>query len=122
MKNNKIVAEPNTKLNVFFPTEVDTNLNFYINGQFDTPPMRATIYENEKSQYNRILWDEIYKLYDASLIKIKNQKLIDINFLNILPIGKYYELTGRSDFYREFWKKWILSLPSVITISGRNEL
>ncbi len=87
-KDNKgkeiIISEPDSKLNVFFPTEIDTFLNFRIQGPYRTTPSRETIpFDNEQ---NKIIIQETGKLISESLLLIKNLGFLDINFLTILPV------------------------------------
>ena len=105
-EEDRIIAEPNTPLYVFFPTKTRTGLNFYINAPFDIDKTRANVKENKDSEHNERLWQELYDLFDASLTKIKAAGLAGIDLLNALPIGsnpKYF--AGLPHFYNRFWEK-----------------
>jgi len=83
--NEIIIAEPNSKLVVFFLTEKVTFLNFLIQGPFRTTPNRENIPLGDEK--NKIILDEIGNLVAESIPIIKNLGYLDVNFLNILPIN-----------------------------------
>lgn len=97
LENNKIVKSDNSKLSVFFPTAIDTNLNFLLQAPYRTTPNRETIpFENEQ---NQILTKRLSKLVAESLDIIKQEKLLDVGFLELLPIEKF----ERNNFYMEIY-------------------
>jgi len=97
MKNNKIIKSNNSFLSVFFPTKIDTNLNFLLQAPYRTTPNRETIpFDNEE---NQILTKRLSKLVAESLNIIKEEKLLDVDFLELLPIEKF----ERNDFYMEIY-------------------
>lgn len=79
-----IVAEPNSKLVVFFPTEKETFLNFAIQGPYEATVTRENIpLENEQ---NKMIIEETGNLVSESLSIVKKLGYLDVNFLKILPI------------------------------------
>ena len=97
IEDNQIVKSKSSFLSVFFPTKIDTNLNFLLQAPYRTTPNRETIpFENEQ---NQILTKNLSNLVKKSLAIIKQEKLININFLELLPIEK----NERNDFYMSFY-------------------
>jgi hypothetical protein len=89
-KNNgnseTIVPIEDAKLIVFFPTEKITFLNFLIQGPFKTTPNRENIpLDDEQNNY---LIEKIAELTAESLPIIKKLNLLNIDFLQILPLKR----------------------------------
>ncbi len=107
MENGRLIKAPNTKINVYFPTEIDSHLNFYINAPFETSPTRESIIKNEASDFNRNLWGFVISCYISCLKKIKELNLVTANFIDILPIDTrdYFtnKVNGKPEFYQNFW-------------------
>ncbi len=85
-ENNKerIVQATTTKLFVFLPTNEETYLKFLIQGPFRTTPARDNIrFEDET---NKWLIQELAALVGDSLSIIRDLGLLDIGFLDILPL------------------------------------
>lgn len=82
-KKEHIVPANDTNLVVFFPTEKKTGLNFLIQGGFQTTTSRDNIYKND---YNRFLVENIAFLTAESLSKVKEIDLLDLSFLQTLPL------------------------------------
>jgi len=85
-ENNKerIVHSTTSKLFVFLPTNEETYLKFLVQGPFRTTPARDSIpFEDEK---NKGLIQEIASLVGDSLPIVRDLGLLDIGFLNILPL------------------------------------
>ncbi|NFO02690.1 DUF3883 domain-containing protein [Clostridium botulinum] len=83
-----LVQEFNTKLIVYFPTEKDTLLNFYMHGPYRTTPNRENIpFDNPE---NLKILEETAALLADSIMKVKNLNLINIEFLELLPIESEY--------------------------------
>ena len=81
---DNIVKENESKLIVFFPTEKVTNLNFLIQAPYKTTPNRENIpLEDEQNQY---LIEETANLVAKSIPIIKELDLLNISFLEVLPI------------------------------------
>ncbi|AKB85358.1 sacsin N-terminal ATP-binding-like domain-containing protein [Methanococcoides methylutens] len=82
-KKEHIVPANDTNLVVFFPTEKKTDLNFLIQGDFQTTTSRDNIYKND---WNKLLIKEIAILTAESLSKVKEMDLLDLSFLQTLPL------------------------------------
>lgn len=79
-----IVHSTTSKLFVFLPTNEETYLKFLVQGPFRTTPARDNIpFEDENNKY---LIQEIASLVSDSLPIVRELGLLDISFLNILPI------------------------------------
>jgi len=75
---------PNTRLVVFFPTERNTFLNFFIHGPFKTTPNRENIPMHD-AQNQKIL-SLLSDLVAESIPTIRDIGLLDVSFLEVLPI------------------------------------
>jgi hypothetical protein len=92
-----IAQSTTSKLFVFLPTNEETYLKFLVQGPFRTTPARDNIpFEDENNKY---LIQEIAKLVSDSLPIVRELGLLDISFLNILPI-KDLPL-AKQDIYKE---------------------
>ena len=97
----KIVKPNKGEVSIYFPAKKESSkLRFHINGPFQSTPDRSSIKENA---FNSSLFDELCSLFEMSFIKLKENKLLDRNFLNILPIERD-ELFGD---YSKFQEKLI---------------
>lgn len=85
-KNEIITPVNDSYLVVFSPTEKETHLKFLIQGPYRTTPARDNIPKNDK--WNIKLIEETARLVAESIVKIKEMGLLDVNFLNILPISE----------------------------------
>lgn len=85
-ETGKIVAIPNQKLAVYFPTEQETGLNFRIHGPFLLTDNRANIKNDNED--NKKLIHECAILLGESIKQIKEMGLLTIDFLAMLPIRK----------------------------------
>ncbi len=83
----KIVPVSNAKLFVYFLTDKETDLHFLINGPYRTTPARDNIPSND--EWNKRLINETAILIAESIVKIKELGLLNIDFLNMLPINPY---------------------------------
>lgn len=84
--NNKVSFKPvhDATLVVYFPTDKKTNINFLMQGSFDTTPARDNI---KLTSNNEFLISEIGKLVSESIDHIKEMSSLDVNFLKILPLN-----------------------------------
>lgn len=83
-----IVKEKDSKLIVFFPTEKITYLNFLIQGPYKTTPNRENIpLDDEQNQY---IIEETAILVAESIETIKEIGLLNVPFLEVLPINQNY--------------------------------
>ena len=81
-----IMKEKDPKLIVFFPTDKPTYLNFLIQGPYKTTPNRENIpLDDEQNQY---IIKETAILVAESVQKIKEIGLLDVAFLEVLPIDQ----------------------------------
>ena len=86
-----IPVNTGSPLFVYFPTEIETELKFLIQGQYRTTPARDNILRDD--DFNKNLIALTATLIAEVLPKIRERDLLTVSFLNILPIR-------RSDFYR----------------------
>lgn len=83
---DNIEKEKDSKLIVFFPTEKVTYLNFLIQGPYKTTPNRENIpLDDEQNQY---LIEETANLVADSISVIKKIGLLNVSFLEVLPIDQ----------------------------------
>lgn len=87
-KDNKrhVVPAKDTELVVFFPTQKETHLKFLIQGPYHTTPARDNIPGDD--ELNKKLIHETSLLVTESISKIKEMRLLDVSFLNTLPLQK----------------------------------
>jgi len=81
-----IEKEKDSKLIVFFPTEKVTYLNFLIQAPYKTTPNRENIpLDDDQNQY---LIEETANLVADSISIIKELGLLNVSFLEVLPIDQ----------------------------------
>jgi len=97
----QIVPAHNTKLVAFFPTEKETRLRFLIQGPYKTTPARDNIRDND---WNRNLIEETAILAAESISKVKEMNLLDVSYLNTLPIESEY-LSEENIIFELIYKK-----------------
>src|SRR6266849_817632 len=85
-EKGKIIAEPNQKLAVYFPTEQETVLNFRLHGPFLLTDNRANIKIDNDTNIRLI--QECAVLLGESIQRINEGGLLSVDFLSILPIRK----------------------------------
>lgn len=81
-----VVPVQDPKLVVFFPTERVTFLKFLVQGPYRTTPNRENIPLDVKQ--NVLITQKIAELVAESIPSIKKMGLLDVNFLNILPLER----------------------------------
>lgn len=74
-------------VNVFFPTQINYGLKFYVNAPFETTPTRESIKSTSESETNNKLFEQLVELYGKSILKIRDLNLITPKFLEFLPIS-----------------------------------
>ncbi len=84
-----IVRVNGSPLVVFLPTEIETDLQFLVQGPYHTTPARDNIRRDNK--FNQELIEHTATLVAEVLPQIRDMSLLTVNFLNVLPIR-------RSDF------------------------
>ena len=83
-KSHKVIPFEDSRLVVFFPTEKPTYLKFLVHGPYKTTPNRENIPPEDPQ--NRYITEEIANLVADSLLQIRKLGLLDVDFLQILPI------------------------------------
>ncbi len=79
-----VVPVRDSKLFVFFPTNETTGLKFLIHAPYKTTPNRETIPFGDTQ--NKIITNELSILISESIESVKNNGLLDVDFLTLLPI------------------------------------
>lgn len=110
--------EQRARLSVFFETQEETGLFFLVHGPFLLTDNRANIKRGEP--LNDYLIDEVGELVAASLLKIRDEKLLTRDFLGVLP--------SEDDFLARPWTRIreriieaMKSQPLVPTGSGSHD-
>jgi len=80
----RIVPVATSPLVVFFPTAVETNLGFLIQGPYRTTPSRDNIPRNDP--WNKHLVEETAALLVEALRWLRDQSMLDTSVLSCLPI------------------------------------
>jgi len=80
----RIVPVPTSPLVVFFPTAVETNLGFLVQGPYRTTPSRDNIPRNDS--WNRYLVKETAELLIEALRWLRDQSMLDTFALSCLPL------------------------------------
>lgn len=81
----RIVEVNDSKLVVFFPTEVSTGLGFLIQGPYRTTPSRDNV--PQQDEWNRMLVRETSVLLVDSFQALKRRGLLVTDTLSVLPIN-----------------------------------
>ncbi|MEC4684780.1 MAG: DUF3883 domain-containing protein [Nitrospirota bacterium] len=84
-----VVPVHNSKLFVFFPTNERTGLKFLVHAPYKTTPSRESIPFDDSQ--NQIITNELSMLIAESIQSIKNNGLLDVGFLTLLPIDSENE-------------------------------
>ena len=85
--------EKHKKIFVFFPTTVDSHMNFLIQAPYETTPSRDRIRPDDK---NNPITEHLAALVADSLPVLKQEKLLTWDFLKLLPLQERWE-----DIYRK---------------------
>jgi len=85
-EEGRITPEPGQNLVVYFPTEQFTGLNFRLHGPFLLTDNRANI-KNDNDENNKLI-QECAILLGESIQRIKEEGLLSVEFLSLLPIHK----------------------------------
>src|SRR6266851_113584 len=101
-EQGKIIAEPDQKLIVYFPTEQATGLKFRLHGPFLLTDNRATI-KIDNDTNNRLI-QECAVLLGESVQQIKEAGLLTIDFLSLLPIRRDIRETPFRPLYDQMLK------------------
>jgi hypothetical protein len=85
-KKERIVPVNGSHLVVFLPTEIETDLQFLVQGPYRTTPARDNIRRDDN--FNRELIEHTATLVGEVLPKIRALGLLTVNCLNVFPIRK----------------------------------
>lgn len=100
----RFMAPKEEQRNVFlyFPTDTPSNLNFIIQGPYQTPPTRATIMQTED---NAELAKETAELLRESVLKLRDWGWLTVDLLCLLPfLGQAF---GVNDIFRVLHTKTV---------------
>jgi hypothetical protein len=92
---NTITPCKKSPLFAFFPTTIETNLSFLLHAPFHTTESRETL--DETDNRNNILINELGVLFAESLSILKRRQLVNVDFLNMMPIDA--DVCSRSPIY-----------------------
>lgn len=98
----RIVSAHDTKLVAFFPTKKETYLNFLIQAPYETTTARENIIHG--SGWNENLIEETAILVAESISKAKEMNLLDVSYLNTLPIESDY-LSEENPIFKLIYEK-----------------
>ena len=96
----QVIPATNTELVVYFPTIVPTNIDFLIQGPYQTTPSRDNIVRH--AQWNRDLVDKTAKLLVVALKGLRDLGVLAISALQILPINS--ELFSHDNMFHPIFK------------------
>ncbi len=99
IENDDVVGLDNEPLFVFFPTEQCPGYRFLVHGPFKTTPNRETI--PFKDTDNELVSNELASLIAESIGILKEEDLLRVSSLDILPIDP----TNENQFYRQAYIK-----------------
>jgi hypothetical protein len=86
LKNNSIVPVAGSKISVFFPTIVDSNLSFMVDAPFHTSTTRESI--DFELPHNKSIIEMFSGLFSKSIEELKSLDLFTVDvFNNTMPIN-----------------------------------
>ena len=83
-ENGQVVPVSRSPLFVFFPTVVETNLGFHVQGPFRTTPSRDNV--PSRNDWNRRCVQVIAAVLVDALAWLRDESLLDVNVLQCLPL------------------------------------
>lgn len=98
----KILRSPDSKLVVYFPTIVETNVGFLIQGPYRTTPSRDNV--PPKDKWNKDLVRQTGGLLLDALRHLRDSKLLDAGVLELLPINKEVFVSSDSSEERKMFE------------------
>ena len=101
-----IVRCNKSPLFAFFPTDIETNLNFLIHAPFHTTESRENL--DETDDRNGLLQGELGILFAEKLIDIKRLNLMNVDFFNMMPIEN--DVCSRNNIYSIFYNSLLNEL------------
>ncbi|HKZ42251.1 MAG TPA: hypothetical protein VJ044_14910, partial [Candidatus Hodarchaeales archaeon] len=81
---DQLVGVNSSPLFVYFPTDKETRLRFLIQGHYNTTPARDNISQDDR--WNLKLIQETANLTAQALLNLRDNGLLDVRLLEILPI------------------------------------
>lgn len=105
---------------VYFPTDVNTKLNFIIQGPFRTTPARDNV--PFKDAFNDAILESLGVLFSETVSKIKEMGALNPSFIEMLPWDRDIFSNESSRPFEIFWIKTIETFKSVnnlLPISSR---
>lgn len=87
MEDDCIVPVFNSPLVVFFPTAVETNLGFRVQGPYRTTPSRDNLPKSDA--WNQKCVEKTGDVLVDALVWLRDRDLLDVNVLQCLPIDKH---------------------------------
>lgn len=90
-------------ISVFFPTTTESKLDFVVNGPFRTTPDRGQVPFNEE---NKELAQQMAELLRKSVLKLRDDGLLDLNLIKALPIDetRFYYATLFQPLHAKIWE------------------
>ena len=96
----RVIPATNTELVVYFPTIVPTNIDFLIQGPYQTTPSRDNIVRH--AQWNSYLVDRTAQLLVVALKGLRDLGVLDTSALQILPID--YEIFSDDNMFHPIFE------------------
>ena len=112
-------AEKASNISVLFPTRVNSNLKFKIDGPFETTQTRESLNEdNTKHNINKQILSELLELYNIAINKIQEYNLYLIDTIKILPYQDIYQTNFVYDAFKESTRNYFLNCAAIPTSNG----
>lgn len=112
-------AEKASNISVLFPTRVNSNLKFKIDGPFETTQTRESLDEDyTKHNINKRILSELLELYNIAINKIQEYNLYSIDTINILPYQDIYQTNFVYDAFKENTLNYFLNCAAIPTSNG----
>jgi hypothetical protein len=86
LKGWRVSPVPTSPLVVFFPTVVETNLGFLIQGPYKTTPSRDNI--NRQEPWNKHLVEQTAELMVQAMRWLRDMEMLDVSALRCLPMDR----------------------------------
>ena len=112
LKDGRVTPIPQSPLVAFFPTVVQTDLGFRVQGPYRTTPSRDNV--PQRDGWNRYCVKETSAVLVDALIWLRDQDMLDVDVLQCLPLDRekfhedamFYEFFG--DTKRAFFSECLL--------------
>ncbi len=86
LKGWRVAPVPTSPLVVFFPTVVETNLGFLVQGPYKTTPSRDNI--NRHEPWNKHLVEQTAELLVQAMRWLRDNEMLDVSALRCLPLDR----------------------------------